>query len=226
VGIYNNELVFILYTLFVLGGTLFALKFDKSVLIALIAVQSVLANMLVVKQIDILNLGTTSSEVFIVSTMLGITLLQEYYGEDVAKQATYISFASSIFYMLSTQLHLLYMPNSYDLTHNHFAAIFAFAPRIVISSIIVYFLAQRLNIVLYRLINRLFKNISVSIKSFFSVAIAQTFDTALFAGLALYGIVGSIFSVIMVSIAIKIIVIIISMPLIQASAWFISKKNV
>jgi uncharacterized integral membrane protein (TIGR00697 family) len=198
----------------VLGATLFTLRFDKYVLIAFIALQVVLSNMLVVKQINILHLATTSADVFIVSTMLGVTLLQALHGEAVAKQATYISFAASIFYMLVTQLHLLYLPNCYDVTHQHFMMIFDSAPRIVIASVIVYFLAQRLNIILYRLIDKLFHSSSISIKSFFSVTLAQIFDTVLFAGLALYGIVGSLFSVIMVSITIKTIVSLIAIPLV------------
>ena len=78
-----NELFFLLHIITIVAFALGALYIGKNALIVLVAMQSVLANLFVIKQMTFLGFNVTCADVFAVGTILTLNLLQEYYGEKI-----------------------------------------------------------------------------------------------------------------------------------------------
>lgn len=220
-----NELIFLLHIIFVTAFTLGAFYIGKNALLAVVALQAVLANLFVIKQIEIFGFNATCADVFIVGSVLGINLLQEYYGKTWSKKALYISFFCMTFYLVMTQIHLLYIPAAYDNSHELFEGILSFAPRIIIASIAVYFVVLLINNWFYGYIKNKFENKYVVLRNFISIIFTQFLDTVLFVFIALYGIVESIWQVMFVGFVLKVMVVFISVPFIGLIKKIVSQKS-
>ena len=59
-----NELIFLFHILLVLSFVLGALRLGKNALLSLLALQAILANLFVVKQISLFGFAVTCSDVF------------------------------------------------------------------------------------------------------------------------------------------------------------------
>ena len=152
-----NEFLFFYHVLAVFCFILGALRLGKNALITIIAIQGVLANFFIFKQIKIFGLNVTATDVFAVGGILALNLLVEFFGKEIAKKAVWITFFTSIFCCLMGIFHILYVPSVYDINHQNYAAIFSFMPRVIISSLIVYFAVQRFDVFFYSFLRRKFK---------------------------------------------------------------------
>lgn len=199
-----NELIFFLQTTLVLAGTYLALKLGKSALTTWIAFQALIANLFVLKQINLFSFDVTASDVFAIGSLLGLNSLQEYFGKEEAKKATWISFFILIFFTLVSTLHLYYIPNSYDESQSAFLTIFSKVPRLLIASMSAFFIVQQFDIWLF---SKLKTTWSFATRVGISSSISQLLDTFLFSFLGLYGVVESFIDVFIVSYTIKLIVI-------------------
>lgn len=218
-----NEILFFLHFFSVVIFTLGALRLGKCALISLVCLESVLANLFVVKQMTLFGLNVTCSDVFIIGTVLGLNLLQEYWSYNIAQKAVWISFFVVIFYLAMSQFHLFYFPNSFDKTSEMFLGILKFAPRIVLSSVFVSLFVQKIDCLFYAFLKKVFENKFLVVRNFCSIFCTQLLDTILFSFLALYGIVESVFQIIVVSFAIKVIVILVATPFVSVSKRLVLK---
>ncbi len=221
-----NELIFLLHIIFVTAFTLGAFYMGKNALLVAVALQAVLANLFVIKQIEIFGFNATCADVFIVGSVLGINLLQEYYGKTWSKKALYVSFFGMLFYLVMTQIHLFYIPAVYDNSHLLFEGILKFAPRIIVSSISVYFIVLFINNWFYGYLKNKFENKYLLLRNFISIILIQFLDTVLFVFVALYGIVESVLQVMFVGFVLKVMVIFVSIPFIGLAKKFFSKKDI
>jgi len=217
-----NELFFVSHIFLVVAFALLALRYGKSSLIAFIALQAVLANLFVVKQMSLFGFAVTCSDVFAIGGILALNLLQEYFGKEAAQQAVRISFLSLIFFACMSQLHLFYAPTPADQTHSAFQAIFASTPRIVIASMTVFYLVQKIDIRLFGYLKLFIDKLPLRIG--LSLLISQFLDTVLFSFLALYGLVESLFDIIFVSFFIKCLIIATSSPLVAFSKRVVKRE--
>jgi uncharacterized integral membrane protein (TIGR00697 family) len=221
-----NEVLFFLHIGLVVFFALSALALGRIALIASICLQGVLANLFVLKQINLFGLSVTCGNVFIVGSVLTLNLLQEYYGAEIAKKAIYISFFSMMFYLAMSLFQVWYIPNTFDYTHIMFSKLLGFMPRITLSSLCVHFLALKCSQVLYAFFKKRFSKKYVVLRNMMTITISQLLDTVLFTLLALYGVVESVVSVMMLSFAIKMIIIVISTPFVGFSKRFFRGDNV
>ncbi|MBI5272782.1 MAG: queuosine precursor transporter [Chlamydiia bacterium] len=208
-----NEIFFFIQILLVIGFSVGAVRLGSQALVALVALNGVLANLFVVKQMDLFGLTVTCSDVFAVGSILGLNLLQEYFGKEAAQRAVKISFFSLLFFVAVSQIHLWYVPASTDQAHSAFAAILVSTPRIVAASVFVYFLVQKLDVSLFGWMKRRFEGRLLVFRMGISLVLTQFIDTVLFSFLGLYGIVSSMMAVIGVSFIVKCCVIFCSAPL-------------
>jgi hypothetical protein len=213
----TNELLFILQALFISSSLLIALHLGKHALIALIAAQAILANLFVVKQITLLNFNATAADAYAIGCMLGLNLLQEYYGKEITRSAIVVSFFVAVFFAISSQLHLLYIPFITDTTNDAFNAILAATPRIVAASLGTYFIVQQFDMRLYGSLKKHFNGRFYIMRNWGSVACSQLLDTVLFSFLGLYGIVTHIWDIILVSYTIKMAILLLTTPFLMLS---------
>ncbi len=208
-----NEFIFIFHALIVCTSTLGSLFLGRDALVSFICLQGVLANLFVIKQMTIFGLDGVCSDVFIVGSLFGLNLLQEFYGKSIAKKTIIINFVLMFFYLAMTQFHLLYQPNHFDSMHMHYQSILGITPRLIIASIIAFYVMQVLDVYIFGFLKKLFKNKHITSRNFIALAISMTIDTILFASMALYCVVGSLWSVIVIGSAVKILASLCCIPL-------------
>jgi uncharacterized integral membrane protein (TIGR00697 family) len=213
----SNELLFILHILLVVGFVLGALRWGASCLIGLVALQAVLANLFVVKQINLFGFVVTCSDVFAIGSILGLNLIQEYFGKEAAQKGIKVSFVALVFFGAMSLIHLGYEPAPVDLTQKAFEAILSPTPRIVVASLSVFFIVQKIDLVLFGGLKKLFAGKYLPLRMVISLGITQLIDTVLFSFLGLYGIVDSMMDIIILSFGVKCLIILASTPLIALS---------
>lgn len=208
-----NFSLFLLHIFLVVLSVLLALRMGRLALVALIALQAVLANLFVVKQMDLFGLTVTCSDVFAIGSILGLNLLQEHFGKEEAKNAIKISFFILIFFGCMALMQLAYIPSHADETHVAFALIFSSLPRIVIASFAVYYLVQKWDIYFFHYLHKKFVGKKLAFRLSISLFISQAIDTGLFSFLGLYGIVESVWDILLMSYFVKCVIIALSVPL-------------
>lgn len=225
-GLIPNEALFIVHSVIVTLFVLWALTRGKEMLIATICVFGILSNLFIIKQISLFGLYVVSTDVFAIGSIIGITMLQEFFGTQAVKTAIQIEISMLLFYLFASNMQLWYLPAPVDYTQEHFAAILSPSTRIIIASLCVYALTQMLAAYLFRLFARLGDKKHATIHHLSSLAISQLFDTILFSIAGLWGTVHSILPIIVVSYCIKMLVIICSSPFISLSRLLIEKPSV
>jgi|WetSurMetagenome_2_1015567.scaffolds.fasta_scaffold75697_3 queuosine precursor transporter len=211
----SNEMLLVFQIVMMAGFTIGMLAYGKEALISTICMFGVLSNLLITKQITLFGFNIITTDVFAVGSIFGLSLLQEYYGLPIAKKSIVINFIILLFYLATSQLFLLYVPNAFDTMQQHFAIIFSPMPRIIIASVIVYMCSQVLTTYLHTFFSQRWTNKYLVLRNVAVVFLAQLFDTVAFSFAALYGIVHSVWHIIIISMSIKMLVIIGSTPFIS-----------
>lgn len=220
-----NEILFLSQSIVVAlfaGGALLG---GLGALYAFTAVCWILGNLFVLKEATLFNLDVITSDSFAIGANLGITLLSNYYSEKEAQKAIYVGIYLAFFFLCVSQMLIWYIPNNHDFAHPHFFALFERMPRIVIVSFSVALMSMSLNLKLFDIFTKKWSALSFILRSMIALMIAQFFDTALFAILALHGQVASIINIICFSYLIKIISIIIVIPLLTLFQKLSSHKG-
>lgn len=202
-----NELIFFLQTFLLLGFAFGALKLGKGALVSWVCVQALIANLFVLKQITLFGLNVTASDAFAIGSLLGLNLLQEFYGREEAQKATWACFFLMVFFAAVSQLHLLYVPSAHDQSDAAFQTLLSPTPRLLLASLSVFFIVQQIDIRFFVFLKERLPGFSFAARSGIALAVSQFLDTFLFSFAGLYGIVASVLEIIVLSFAIKMIVI-------------------
>jgi len=207
-----NEILFFIQILLVVGFALGALKLGKGALTAWISIQALLANLFVIKQINLFGFEVTPSDAFAIGSLLGLNFLQEYFGREEAQKSTWICFFFMCFFTLASQLHLLYLPSQYDTTQSAFSTILSPAPRLLAASMGVFFIVQQIDVRFFNLLKQHCPKLSFPMRTACTLVVSQFLDTLLFSFAGLYGMVFSLVDIIAVSFTIKIAIILCAIP--------------
>lgn len=218
-----NEVLFLAHIFLVLGFVFAALRLGKSALVSIVALQAVLANLFVVKQMPLFGFVVTCSDVFAIGSILALNLLQEVYGKEAAQRAVKTSFLALLFFAFMSQVHLFYIPSENDAAHVGFQTIFSATPRIVLASIAVFFLVQKIDVRLFGWLKEKFEGKKFPFRVGISLLFSQLLDTVLFSFAGLYGLVESIFDIILISFLVKCLIIACSSALVTFSKRFVKK---
>lgn len=162
--------------------------FGKTGLFLWIGLASVLANIQVVKSIDVLGVGACVGNVMFASVFLATDLLRECYGKEEAKKGVYIGIASIVLFLACTQLTLLYIPNSFDISHGAMETLFALSPRVCFASLIMYAIANFLDVEIYDRLYRLFNGKKMWVRNNVSTIICNCVENFGFCFLAFSGV--------------------------------------
>ena len=219
-----NEALFLLHVILVTGFGLGALKLGQSALISWIALQTVLANLFVLKQMCFFGFHVTCSDVFIIGSIFGLNLLREYFGKEIAKKALWICFFAMFFFVVMAQVHLFYLPSPFDTAHTSFDAILTPSPRLLGASLAVFFLVQQIDLRLFSWLKEKCTRCPLVIRNASTLTITQFLDTLLFSVLGLWGLVANLFDIIAISFLIKMLVITLMSPLMHFSQRFVPKS--
>ncbi|NGX54165.1 MAG: hypothetical protein K1000chlam4_00890 [Chlamydiae bacterium] len=218
-----NILTLFLHVLTVSSLTLFALRLGREALVAWLALLIVAVNLFVLKQITLFGLSVTCSDALAVGYLLGLNLIQEFFGQKFARKTVWITFFISLSFLCLSQIHLAYRPNGFDTTHSHFSALLTPMPRIIFASIFTFLLVQFFNIILF---SRLSNHTSFAGRTLITLLTSTVLDTLIFSFLGLYGIVANLPHVILLSIAVKSLVSLLSVPFVMLSKRVMKHETV
>ena len=132
--------------------------FKKEGLYVWIAVALVTANLLVAKNINILGLQATLGNILFASTFLATDILSEKYSTKENRKAINLGICAVVLFTIATQFALRFIPNELDMVNDSLKNIFTFNLRISISSIVMCYLSNMLDIIVFEKIKKKIPN--------------------------------------------------------------------
>lgn len=202
-----NVLLFVAHVVVVVAFVAAALLLGRGALVGSVVMQGVLANLFVGKQMALFGLTVTCADAYVVGAVLSLSLLQEYFGEGAARQATWSYLLFAIWYAVMTRFHLAYEPAWADWSQIHFEVVFGHATRVSVASIIAMFAGLWTNrIVLSKstLFMERHDNWSKALPWFVALVVSQLVDTVIFGVVGLRGVVESLWQVVVMSLVVKV----------------------
>lgn len=146
----SNELLLLLEAVFVFGSLLLVKKFlGKYGLIAWVAIVGVLANIQVTESINLFGMSATLGNVLFASSFLATDILSECYGKKYAKKAVFAGIGFMIFWVILSQITLLFQPNEIDMANGAFQTLFTISIRTTLASVTMYALANFCDVILF-----------------------------------------------------------------------------
>jgi queuosine precursor transporter len=205
-------------------------QFGKLGLFVWIAIASVLANIQVVKAIEIFTLQATLGNTLYGSIFLATDILNEKYTKKDAQQSVMIGFLAVLTYLITMQMALVFQPagDEFALTiQSSFELIFGLSFRIVIGSLVAYFVSQFLDIALYSKIKqKLFNDRWLWLRNNGSTLISQLFDTGIFVFIAFYGLDYSLIDIFITTYILKVLIAVADTPFIYLSKKIKPKRTI
>ena len=211
----TNELLwFGLMILCYLAVLLIYKLFGRKGLFAWVAMSIILANIQVMKTIQIFGLVTAEGNIVYSSIFFVSDILNEVYGKKEARKAVYVGFFVLVMTTVIMQVTLMFIPDSSDTMAPHLAAIFGFMPRIALASLAAYICSQMYDVWMYAFMKKYHGRKLLWLRSNVSVIFSQLIDNTLFTIIAFYGIFSwdIILQIYVTSLILKIIVSFVDTP--------------
>lgn len=175
----SNEILFLITTVVSFSMVILCYRlFGKVGMWVWIALATVIANIEVVKCVNMFGLATALGNVIYGSTFLCTDILSENHGHEDAKKAIWIGLFASVSAMVMLQLSLHFTPNADDFASESMEVVFGLVPRFTIVSVICYFISNRLDVALFSFFGKHTKHVWV--KNNAATMIAQAVDTCLY----------------------------------------------
>lgn len=218
-----NEILFLVSLLINFSCVLFAYKFfGKIGLFCWIAMATVIANVEVLKCVDIFNMALTLGNVTFGSIFLATDIINEKYGVQQAQKSVYIGFFALLSFTVFTQVDLHFISNSSDFAGEAMKTLFSITPRVCFGSMLAYFISNTLDVYLYMLIKKALPSDKfLWVRNNASTMISQFFDTILFTVIAFAGVFSTtvLLQLIITTYAIKLLIALLDTPFL-----YIAKK--
>lgn len=198
-----NEAIYFFHLFFIATSVLVALRWGRVQLAALMGLFTVFANLFVTKEIVWMGLHITTSDVYVVGFLLGMNLMQEFFGKESAKQMVPLSFFLNSLFALHALLHLSYTPSPHDATQAAFSLLLLPMPRILLASVCAFFVSTKVDVSLFAWLKEKTK-LPLFLRSFLSMLVSQGIDTLLFTYIGLFGLLDHLEDVLLMSYSIKV----------------------
>ena len=151
-----NEALFFITIIVNFAGVIFAYKFfGKMGVFAWIALATIVANVEVLKCVDIFGMALTLGNVTYGSIFLATDILNEKYGVEEAQKSVYLGFFALLMFTIITQIDLHYISNEADFAGEAMKTLFTITPRICFASMSAYFVSNMMDVYLYKFIRNI-----------------------------------------------------------------------
>ena len=207
-------------------------RFGRIGLYIWIPISTILANIQVVMLVDLFGFGTTLGNILYAGGFLVTDILAENYGREYAKKAVKIGFFSLIVMTIIMQIAVNFTPSDVEegiLTFNGVKRIFDFMPRIVIASLISYWVSQTHDIWAYeKWRERFSERRHIWIRNNMSTMVSQLIDNSLFTIIAFWGIYPKevLLEIFITTYFMKFIVAVFDTPFVYIASYLKSKKKI
>lgn len=185
-----NEILFFITLIVNFSCIIFAYKFfGRTGMFCWIAMATIIANVEVLKCVDIFGMALTLGNVSYGSIFLATDILNEKYGIKYAQKSIFIGFFALLFFTLITQIDLQFISNSSDFAHDAMKTLFTITPRVCFGSMFAYFISNMLDVYLYMHIKKhLPSDKFLWLRNNAATMISQLIDTLLFTCIAFVGV--------------------------------------
>lgn len=193
--------------------------FKKEGLYVWVAIAMITANILVAKQVNLFGFSATLGNVLFASTYLATDILSEKYSSKYSKKAINMGIVSVILFTIFTQVSLLFKPNSLDMVNDSMINLFQFSLRVNISSIVMCYLSNLLDVWLFEKIKSKTKGKYIWLRNNLSTIASNCLENYFFTFFAFVGIydIGTIFAIATATSIIEIIVALCDTPFLYLS---------
>ncbi len=200
-----NELYILLELLASFGAVLLLYRFfGVAGLFGWIAFVIIIANIQVQKTVMMFGIETTLGNVAYASLFLATDILNENHGSTVSQKSVRFGFAIFVLVNAIIIITLAYTPSVTDQMHSTMQGMFGFFPRLLIASLIAYFVSQSHDVWLFAKIKKMLPGTKyLWVRNNISTILSQIIDSVLFTCIAFLG--ERSFSVIFASSAITIL---------------------
>ena len=203
--------------------------FGKQGLIAWVAIGTIIANIQVIKTVDIFGISATLGNVMFASIYLATDILNDIYGRKVAKRAVWLGFSSTLVMIIVMQMSLHFIPAPEDISQKALSTIFDLVPRIALGSIIAYIIGQHVDVFIFSMIKKVFQSDKTFIiRAYGSTVLSSIIDTALFVTIAFIGTLpaGVVFEIFITTYVLKLVSTIFNVPFGYIAKSFYRKGNI
>ena len=187
----NNLLWIILLLVNYIGITLSYKFFKKTGLFIWIAMAAIVANIQVIKTIEVFSYVTTLGNIIYGTSYLATDILNEKYGKKEAQKGVYIGIFILITVTLIMQICLMFSPLGDDpvamANSNALDVIFSFLPRITFASVLAYSISQLHDVWAYNIWREKMPK-HLWVRNNLSTLTSQLIDNIIFTFVAFYGI--------------------------------------
>ncbi len=184
----SNELLWVLLLLINFFGIIAAYRlFGKIGLFVWIALASFLANIQVMKTIQLFGYVTTLGNIIYGTSFLATDILNENYSPKDARHGVYIGIFSMVTITVIMQICLYFKPDASDFSQQALTTIFSLLPRITLASLTAYFVSQLHDVWAYALLKRKSPK-KLWLRNNLSTMVSQLIDNVIFHAIAFIGV--------------------------------------
>ena len=204
-----NEVLWIGTLIISLFMVIIAYKlFGKTGLYIWTAGAVIIANIQVMKMVQVFGLVTALGNVIYASIFLATDILNENHSKKDAQKAVWIGFFVLITTTIIMQITLQFIPDASDELNQHISAIFSLMPRIAFASLVAYLISQSHDVWFFAKLKKKHKKRHLWLRNNLSTISSQLVDNIVFTLIAFVGvfswsIIGQIF---LTSMIMKVIV--------------------
>lgn len=185
-----NELLWLGFALvnFVLMLITYRL-FGKTGLFVWIGISTVIANVQVVKTVELFGVMATLGNIIYGTAFLATDILNEKYGRKEAQKGVWLGFTALLSMTLIMQMALWFQPHPFDFAQDSLETIFGLQVRIAAGSLTAYIISQYFDVWIYHMLKKAFsKDNQLWIRNNGSTMISQFVDTLIFTTIAFLGV--------------------------------------
>lgn len=185
-----NEGLWVVMLLANFGAILLAYRlFGRTGLYAWMAIACIVANIQVVKTVNLFGLTATLGNIVYASSFLATDILSENHGRKDAARAVQIGFFALVMMTVLMILALWFRPDPSDFAQKSLKTIFGFMPRIALASLAAYLLSQSHDVVAFHFWKRLRPEPRfLWLRNNASTIVSQLLDTTVFCTIAFTGV--------------------------------------
>ncbi len=154
-----------------------------------IPIAVIIANIQVIKAIDLFGLHATLGNIVYGTTFLVTDILSENHGKKAARLAVYIGFVSLIAATVLMNIALAFVPSAEDFSQESLNIIFSLLPRIAVGSLLAYLVSQLHDVWSYAAWHsRLPAKSFIWLRNLASTLVSQALDSLIFTFIAFWGV--------------------------------------
>jgi len=168
---------------------LFYKLFDEVGLYSWIAISAIIANIQVLKTIELFGLVVTLGNIIYGTSFLATDILSEIHGKKKAKKGVYIGLLTLVSMTLIMQVSLMFVPHESDFAQEALQTIFGIMPRIAFASFLAYFISQLHDVWAFDYWKGKFPDRKyLWLRNNLSTLVSQLIDSIVFTSIAFYGV--------------------------------------